>query len=396
MTRFRASVLAAVVVIIGAAALYILRPSASPTVMPDVPCQPVPGDLLPMVRELVHDYREPCAEFYWMPEPTDEFHNLVRLNNFGLHAPDYALEKAPDVFRILIVGDSFPQGMQVKWEETFPYLLNNLAPQIEGKRIEVINLSVDAYGTDRELLLYALLGWQFQPDRVILALYPGNDIQDNQIDLEQRRYGYRLNRPFFTLSNNVLRLHNSAIFDPQLYPDSPVYQWLTNLQTNQSPPPPENLPSRPAVVSEPPNYQIEYPVEVGLYLPEDDHWTDAWALTEALILQFRDVVTLQNIPFGAVIIPDRRAVHDMDWAVTVGDLGTVLPELAEADPTAAGRRLETFLAQNSIPALNLTDGLRAWVGANPGNRLYYAGDGHLNTQGHQVIADQIAVWLSAN
>ncbi len=380
--------MAGVVLAIG----LLSRPELVP-VPSDVPCEPVPGDLLPLVRELVHDYRDPCAEFYWMPEPTDEFHNLVRLNNFGLHAPDYQLEKPPGVFRILIVGDSFPQGMQVKWDETFPYLLNTLAPQ---KSVEVINLSVDAYGTDRELLLYALLGWQFQPDMVILALYPGNDIQDNQIDLEQRRYGYRLNRPFFTLDNDVLRLHNSAVFDPALYPDAPAYQWLTDLQADESPIPPENPPVRPAVVSDPPNYQIEYPVEIGLYLPEDAHWADAWALTEALILQFRAVVALQNIPFGAVIIPDRRAVHNEDWAVTAADYAAVLPELADADPRAAGTRLETFLAEKGIPALNLTDELRAWVQANPGERLYYPIDGHFNAQGHRVVAEAIAAWLESD
>ncbi|MBZ0285452.1 MAG: hypothetical protein K8L97_32260 [Anaerolineae bacterium] len=365
------------------------RPELAPSV--DVPCEPVPGDLLPLVRELVHDYRDPCAEFYWMPEPTDEFHNLIKLNNFGLHAPDYQLEKPSGVFRILIVGDSFPQGMQVKWEAAFPNLLNALAPQ---KSVEVINLSVDAYGTDRELLLYALLGWQFQPDVVILALYPGNDIQDNQIDLEQRRYGYRLNRPFFTLDDGLLRLHNSPVFDPSLYPDAPVYQWLMELQADESPAPPENPPLRPAVVSQPPNYQIEYPVEIGLYLPEDAHWAEAWALTEALILQFRAVVALQNIPFGAIIIPDRRAVHNEDWAVTAADYAAVLPELADADPRAASTRLETFLAEKGIPALNLTDNLRSWIQANPGERLYYPIDGHFNAQGHTVVAEAIAPWLA--
>lgn len=387
--RWLSLAISVVTVAIVAIAFFTSLPS-EPPIMLTAPCQPVPGDLLPMVRELVRDYREPCTEFYWMPEPSDEFHNLIKLNNFGLHAPDTQLQKPPGVFRIVVVGDSFPQGMQVTREQTFPYLLNSLTPH---QPVEVINLSIDAYGTDRELLLYALLGWQFQPDMVLLALYPGNDIQDNEIDLEQRRYGYRLNRPFFTLDDGLLRLHNSAIFDAALYADAPVYQWLTDLQTIEAPTPAENPPDRPVVVSQPPNYQIEYPVEIGLYLPEDAHWANAWALTEALIVQFREVVALQNIPFGAVIVPDRRAVHDEDWAATVADYAAVLPELADADPTAAGSRLENLLADYNIPALNLTDDLRVWVQEHPDQRLYYTGDGHFNPQGHIVTAEAIAEWL---
>src|SRR5690606_7774124 len=98
-----------------------------------------------------------------------------------------------------------------------------------GRGVEVINLSIDAFGTDRELLLYAILGWQFQPDMVLLSVYPGNDVQDNQIDLEARRYGYRMDRPFFTLDDDGLTLHNSVQLDPARYDDAAVYQWLTDM-----------------------------------------------------------------------------------------------------------------------------------------------------------------------
>lgn len=377
-------------------ALVFLEPGLhpDPTPMPtrEAHCEPAPAALLAYLKQVVIDVRDPCTEFYWKPAPSDEFHVLVQLNNFGLHAPFYTLAKPPDVFRILIVGDSFPQGMQVNMRQTFPWLLGQYLGQINGKQVEVINLSVDAYGTDRELLLYAMLGWQFQPDLVLLSVYPGNDIQDNEIDLEALRYGYRINRPFFTLDNGVLNFHNSIQLDPNLYPDSPTFQWLTSLQAAQSAAPPENLPDHPQVTATDP-YTLEYPVEIGVFLPEDAHWHNAWNITDALLLQFRDVVKLSNVPFAAFIIPDRRAVHRLDWQSTLDQYGGTLPNLQATDPTAPATKLETFLAENKIPVLNLTPLLLDWTYAHADGRLYYADDGHFTPDGHAVTADTLAVWL---
>ncbi len=354
----------------------------------DSGCAPAPGEWLTLVQRLLRHYRPPCSSFFWLPDPGGEYHILVRLNNFGLHAPPLTLDKPSDVFRVLLVGDSFPQGLQVEIEQGFPYRLGERLSQASGRRVEVINLSVDAYGTDRELLLYALLGWRFQPDVVLLSVYAGNDVLDNAVDLEERRYGYRLDRPFFTLRGG-LTLHNSPIFDPALY-SAPAFGWLTGMQARQAPPPPPNPPLRPAVTRAEP-YEIEYPVELGVYLPPDAHWAAAWALTERLLLTFRDLVHSQGTRLAAVIIPDRRAVHVEDWAATLAQYGGRLPGLRASDPLAPAARLERFLGENGVPALNLTWALKA--AANRGERLYYAGDGHFNPRGHAVAADRLALWL---
>lgn len=356
-----------------------------------VPCEPAP--ITAQMADMLGILRPPCAEerFQWPPDVGREYNQLIRFNNFGLNAPDYTLAKPDGVFRIVIVGDSFSQGVQVAQEQGFPWLLQQALKE-SGKNVEIINLSMDAYGTDRELLMYALVGWQFQPDLVLLSVYPANDVQDNQIDLETRRYGYRLERPFFTLDGEALALHNSPTFDSAAYADSAPYAWLTASQAAQLPAPPNNLPARPAVVSADP-YTLEYPVELGLYLPEDTQWGNAWALTEKLFVQFRDLVTAQDIPFAAVIIPDRRAVHTSDWEATLAQFATIRPEILEADPLAPGLRVENFLIQSDVPVFNLTPVLRLWAGKNPDARLYYQGDGHFNPEGHAQVAQEIATWL---
>ncbi len=354
------------------------------------PCEAAPGNWSEMVTPLLRHYRTPCDEFFWLPEPSDEFHNRIRLNNFGLHDTDLSLTKPNGVYRVLVVGDSFAQGWQVPLEQGFPYLMEQQLSHDSGVQVEVVNLSVDAYGTDSELLLYSILGWRFQPDLVLLAIYVGNDVQDNEMDLETRRYGYRLQRPFFTLADGELHLHNSPRYSPGLFEDSPAYLWLAGAQSQQGDLPPENPPAAPQVVSESP-YTLEYPVELGLYVPEDAYWSHAWALTEALIIQMRHLAEAQGSRFATVIIPDRRAVHPEDWDVTVREN----PIVEGADPVAPVVRVEEMLAAHSIPSLNLLWNLRAWLSRNPDGRLYYGGDGHYNANGHAVTAERLAGWLRA-
>ncbi len=355
-----------------------------------MPCTPAEGDWAEIVVQFVADYRQACSSFYWEKYPTAEFYNLIRLNNYGLHDTDLTLEKPPDIYRILIVGDSFAQGWQVPLEEGFPHLLEEQLNAAGGRRVEVINLSVDTYGTDRELLLYATLGWRFQPDVVLLAFYMGNDVKNNSHLLEGHDSGgYDHMRPFFTLAQDGrLQLHNAPRLPADHFPDSPAWAWLAALSIHQTPVPEIVPPAAPRVTQTRPR-GLEYPTELGLYLPEDDTWRAAWTLTEMLIAQFHDLAQAQGSRFGVLLIPDRRAVHPSDWGATV----SLFPVVRGMNPLAPGDRMESLLAQRGILTLNLTYALSGWALAHPDERLYYTGDGHFNANGHSVVAQRVRFWL---
>lgn len=75
--------------------------------------------------------------------------------------------------RLLVVGDSFVMGNNVKPDETLPSQLQRLLPEWE-----VFNLGVLGYGPDQELLRLQQDGLPLQPDAVLLCLFPGNDFHD--------------------------------------------------------------------------------------------------------------------------------------------------------------------------------------------------------------------------
>lgn len=105
----------------------------------------------------------------------------VRINNLGFRDPrDYAVEKAPGVFRILVLGDSVTFGHGTLDTTTYPYLLEQRLkawrPDIPW---QVWNLGVPGYNTRQELQHLQAVGPLYQPDLVVVAFYP-NDYEGNE------------------------------------------------------------------------------------------------------------------------------------------------------------------------------------------------------------------------
>jgi len=98
----------------------------------------------------------------------------VRINSRGLRDYEYPLEKAPGVFRIMILGDSTTLGWGVPLERNVPKILESELNQagLPGyKRVEVINAGVGNYNTVQEVTYYQTEGRAFHPDLVILQYF---------------------------------------------------------------------------------------------------------------------------------------------------------------------------------------------------------------------------------
>ena len=105
----------------------------------------------------------------------------VRINNLGFRdSRDYALEKPPGTFRILVLGDSVTFGHGATFETTYPFLveqkLRQWRPDVEW---QVWNLGVPGYNTRQELTYLQEVGPAFQPDLIVVGFYP-NDYTGNE------------------------------------------------------------------------------------------------------------------------------------------------------------------------------------------------------------------------
>jgi len=114
-----------------------------------------------------------------VPNVSKEFENelgervTVVQNAYGDRGPERPLGKTPGKYRILVVGDSFTEGVQVGEDDLFTAVLERSDPHLE-----VLNTGVGGYGTVQEYLYLERTGLKHNPDLVLLMVFD-NDLTDN-------------------------------------------------------------------------------------------------------------------------------------------------------------------------------------------------------------------------
>lgn len=104
----------------------------------------------------------------------------VHINSLGFRDDrEYALEKGPSTFRILVLGDSVTFGHGSVAEHTYPFLfeqkLKAWRPDVDW---QVWNLAVPGYNTSQELAHLLQVGPVYKPDLVIIGFFD-NDLIEN-------------------------------------------------------------------------------------------------------------------------------------------------------------------------------------------------------------------------
>jgi hypothetical protein len=87
----------------------------------------------------------------------NEFDVMLSYNSVGLRGGEIPYEKPDDVFRILLIGDSYIEAREVNDDETVYAQLNRLLADFhtpDGKRIEVIGAGATGWGTAQSYLYY--------------------------------------------------------------------------------------------------------------------------------------------------------------------------------------------------------------------------------------------------
>jgi len=128
----------------------------------------------------------------------------VHTNSAGLRGQlEVPVDKTGDRPRVLIIGDSFTFGDEVRDDETYPHLLNGLLPEAE-----VVNFGVHGYGHDQMLLLLREKALEYQPDLVVLGF-----VRD---DMERNMLSFRdFAKPHFVLAGDGLSLRNVPVPAPR-------------------------------------------------------------------------------------------------------------------------------------------------------------------------------------
>ena len=328
---------------------------------------------------------------------TSEYRVIYRFNSLGFRDKEHTLTKDSNTFRIVVLGDSFSFAQGVPFEQSFPYLLEqklNSNPSIPEK-IEIINLGMWGFGTDREYLTLKYIGLKYHPDLVILAFYTGNDVRNNYAEFENRySHVYQdenisLNmRPFFII-NETGELKELP-FQPQITYDersSIISNILRKfLRKFRSPyylrSKIENF--RQQKVSK--GYKVNN-VPIGYYVYASDYpadWQEAWNITRALILKVDKESNENGAQFILVSLTNPEQVHSEYWSECL----ETYPEMKnmEWDLEKPEKILMDFSAENNITYLQLSPLFKEYVNRT-NEKVHGHYDRHWNANGQRLAAE---------
>ena len=339
----------------------------------------------PHMRNRVY-FAEPDPLLGWRNRPGlagpyggDEFLTWVTINEAGQRGPSHPVARVPGKRRIADLGDSQTWGDGVADDETFVSLL-------DGGETEVLSFATPGWGTDQQLLVLDSEAARWSPDVVVLALFIGNDLNDNA-----NRGTFQYPKPYFTLADDdQLVLHGVPVpYSRSMHALIEIYRAAMQHSALLNAIAETSRKDRSAE-AEPRNAQPSVVLYNSIYVaeptPEDRR---RFALTSRLLREVVRHVRAIGAQPVLLIIPELWQVevfNDAGRRAALAEIGADFrrpQRVFGAVARAAGAEVI-----DALPAL-----ARATVRATDGPHTYYPEWRHLNAHGHAVIAELLAARL---
>lgn len=312
-------------------------------------------------------------------------------NQFGFNDRDYPLQKAPDTFRVLVVGDSF--GWAGGLEGNYSALLETMFERRDGAhKIDVINTGYPGTDTAEQLTMLKKYGLQYNPDLVILGFFAGNDFFDGDpnrkrivvndcfVDID-KRYEHRfLGYPIIAQSRTLLFLRQKyEIYERTKKAAAEAREWVA--ATGQ-PAPLKNLPEETFLNVQ--NSKLEFfntRTSAQRFGPNINYIFQS-------ISEMNDLLKSRNIKFMVAIYPDEMQVSQTEFDTLVKKFGL---NREEYNLNLAEDLLGSFLESKHIPYVDLLGGFRA---EEQKQSLYLFRNTHWNKAGNQLAAEMLFQYLN--
>lgn len=324
-----------------------------------------------------------------------------RLNELGFRGPELPSPRAsplPGEERIVLVGDAMLTAIAVRRECHVSQATEQLL-RTHGRAVEVYDLCCDDYGTAQELLLLRRYLDRLRPAAVVVAFSVGTDVLQNGLELagSSEDSGGDLLRPYFVLDEGG-SLRSTHVYPVRAF----LREHLASFVHAERMLLDKGWLQRPSLPSESLEERVAHgaaPTE-GLEVlrehPDDSPWGRAWRVTEALLLELRDMVAGRGARFLVVGIPHAYQVERsgrIEYLEFVGNVLTGRDPTAVLDWELPQRRLASFCEREGIAWLDLLPLLRSDV-ARSGEPAYTY-EGHLDREAHAHFAAAVALWLVA-
>ena len=278
----------------------------------------------------------------------------VRVNEHGLRGPSLTLVPAPDVHRVLALGDSvtFGQGMTV--DEAFPAVLERELNARGAGRWEVVNAGVAGYNTEAELAYLERRGLALAPRTIVV----GFNLNDFDLPPVLGPLGVLTNDQSERMASRSLANYSEFYL---------VLRWLVRTRAGTRPigvPAAAQSAAPPGDPFRPLDRYVSALRKAYYRQPSDERWT----VLEASLRGMGAVAKAHGLRLLVAIIPD-------------GDqIGVRAPDLAPQE------KLLAICARERLECVDLYPAFAAQAGSGP----LFLDIMHPNAAGQRIIAAVLA------
>jgi len=314
----------------------------------------------------------------------------VSFNALGFRDREHQHRKPKGVKRVVVIGDSFCEAVQVNYEETFQQQLEKLLNQDGSEHWEVINLGVGDFGTAQEYIALREYGLAFDPDVVIQEVFPLNDICNNAIGMyDMCRSNNDLYRPYFVESHGQLQQTSSypvaAYLRRHLVTYHVLEYWLLRLLS----PNPQRPDDRGRAAYLRRNGFPTLDPLLFTYVADSSQQprvvAEGWHITERLLEETVRMTRQRGIAYLAFVVPfEVQLGPKWEWFASQQPP----PRMDRYYPE---RRLSLVFKRLGVPSVMLMDAFQPYSS----EVLPYI-DGHLSPAGHRRTAEALYGTLVAS
>ncbi len=296
-----------------------------------------------------------------------DFNVTYSTNRYGFRG-EFGLRPKRAQTRYAVIGDSFTFGFGVNDKETFVHLLN-MNDELES---DFLNFSIPGYSTDQETLLLQEQVINYAPDQVLLVVYLGNDLFDNELPFPLQAQNPK---PYFEIGSEGLILRNTPV--PQIIKSAEqtrkdidrVVFWRDF--------------QRDGILFRHLNRFILFRVLESQFSSFQD-------LTPEFEVRYANAVRL----FTAIIQKIQEICHERQIGLTFVVLsGKTFVEKPRA-PAAQSqdylrKKIIAHFEKNQINVIDLASFLRNHY-QHRSEQLFHPNEGHLTAAGHRIVAGMLA------
>ncbi len=286
-----------------------------------------------------------------------------RINSHGLRDREFPLAKPPDVKRLLLLGDSYVEGIGLEWDETIGQRLEGHLEAKARGRWQVVNGGVASYSPTIEYLYLVSKGLGLQPDLVVLVV-------DNTDVWDDWRYG----RTVELAEDGEVKMVRA----PEPTGWERASEWVTATVQERFRTYRLWWWGKLAYLQWRHQGEIRFDPHAHTWERMKGDWTPHFKRSVRYLAAIRDLLDSKDIPFLVVVFPYEYMVRP--WPGRTEPHATPLHEWVEA---AAAGRMAAYLDTTSAFRAHFRD-----RGTTKG--LYYPVDGHLTPEGAKLVARAIA------